>query len=147
MKIGGNVTEKAERSQKEGMRRIERDQREDIVDWMVTRCGKIATVGSHVPQLHVPRTGTLFWQILRAYEWAFAPIDRRIAGTETVGSLWHATFTIDGTVPFNVMSFCPRFIAISCVRHCAKNAALKNQTNSPRFVWRKTNWFGEKDWL
>lgn len=68
MKIGGNVTEKAERSEKEGMRRVERDQREDIVDWMVTRCGKIATVGSHVPQLHVPRTGALFWQILRAYE-------------------------------------------------------------------------------
>lgn len=30
-----------------------------IVDWMVTRCGKIATVGSHVPRIHVlPRTGT-----------------------------------------------------------------------------------------
>lgn len=29
-----------------------------IVDWMVTRCGKIATVGSHVPRIHVlPRTG------------------------------------------------------------------------------------------
>lgn len=48
-------------------RRVERGW--GIVDWMVTRCGKIATVGSHVPRIHVlPRTGTPFRARFR--EWA-----------------------------------------------------------------------------
>lgn len=64
-KLAKQTDEKARGNRVKGR---EGEQRDGIVDWMVTRCGKIATVGSHVPPSHVPRTGAPFREILRAYE-------------------------------------------------------------------------------
>lgn len=68
-----------------------------IVDWMVTRCGKIATVGSHgfTYSCHVqPRRSARF------REWASPSLSPSIDRHNAL-PLTPATFTIDGTMPFN----------------------------------------------